>query len=199
MEAKIKGYFLVLCVLSLFPSVLLAEELPLSFDICFNGLGLRVENTGDYTFLPAFKRGGASCIFLLSTGKGQLFPCRHWGFVPANAYSRGHVHSLPQKGEGPKLITVTPDDLSGFKPSESSLPPPTEFPRLFVQAVIKHPDHGPDGFITSSIHEITVKNRKITEVRKISQETVPPEVLSTFAKELEKLRAEENSPDYGIW
>ena len=188
---------LVLMVLFLIFSVSsVAENIDLHLSLCFNSLSLEIVNNSRFDSIASFKRG-VSTIFLISTETGHMFENIHWKLshsVPKN------TRYLPQnKGGSPLGISLTPQDLSHYIPLDKSSPYPTDFPQLFVKALIKKPGEKADSFVTTSIYELVIKNNRISEVNEISESFVPNEVQAAFEKEIEKIAAEENSPEFGLW
>jgi hypothetical protein len=146
-----------------------------------------------------FKRG-TSAIFLISTKEGHLFKNRCWDLLPASSISNGRARFLEssKKGES-NSFAFTSLDLKDYTFSDKSSSRPIDFPRLFVKALIKVPGEKAGSFISTSIHELTLQNNRISEVKDLHEGDVPTEVELAFNKEIEKIAAEENSPKYGYW
>lgn len=199
MAKKMKMVFPFFLVLFVFPIAVCVAEISLSFDISFGCLSLRVVNNTDLKFVRPFKRG-VTGVFLISSPTGHIFSNKNWQFIPANSISHGMVKWLPPKGEKePKSIALTPVDLSSYLPSNALLPKPTEFSSLFLKALIKNPSQQGNSFIFSPVYLLIVSNKRISEVKDASKESIPRVVLSAFNEEIEKIQSEEKSPQFGDW
>ena len=176
-----------------------ADEITLSFRNDFNRLSLDILNDSNYEWVIPFKRRSA-VVFLISNEKGFLFKDKNWDLLPANCPSNGLLKFIPSKKKGKSSsFGRTYLNLTHFIPSDKSSLRPTDFPRLFVKAMLKNPGQKADSFISTSIHELIVQNNRISEIKGIPEESVPNEVKLTFEKEINVIVAEENSPEYGYW
>lgn len=202
MAVKLTRSFMFMFIFGLycvFPINIFAANIVLSFDISFDSLALRVENLSKFNRVAPFKRG-VIAIFLLANKDGYIFADESWQFLPNNAASPNFRKALPTNNRNkPKLLSLTPLDLTNFKPCNTTDPKPVDFSQLFVKSIIKNPGEKADSFISTSIHKLAIKDKRISEVKEISEESVPNKVKSSFEKEIEKIAAEENSPEYGYW
>ena len=168
----------------------------MSFDIGYHYLSLDLLNKTDYGWLTAFKRG-PSAVFLLSTEKGELFKNKNWRLLPPYAMSNGG-RSLPSNKRGrPAIIYCSSSDLSEYISYKDNSHKPTDFSQLYIKALINDPGKKAVSFISTSIHELIIKNNRVSEVKNIAQNSVPKEVQQVFDEEIEKITIEEQSDKYG--
>ncbi len=202
MEMKLTKSFILMFIFGLFcafPINIFAANMTLSFDISFDSLALRVENLSKFNRVAPFKRGVVA-IFLLANKTGYIFADKSWKFLSKNAASPNFRKALPMNNRNkPKLLSLTPLDLTSFRQCSPSDPKPIDFSRLYVKSLIKNPGGKADSFIPTSIHELIISDKRISELKEIPEQFVPNEVKKAFDKEIEKIAEEENSPEYGYW
>lgn len=188
-----KHIFFQLIITLLISTVCFANQIDLSLSLCFNSLALEAVNNSGFDKIFPFKRG-VTTIFLISTESGQIFENKYWQYQPVNSTTKS-VKSLPiNREKTPLALSLTPQDLSHYLPLKNGSHP-TSFHHLFVKALIKSPCEKADSFISTSINELIIKDKRISEVKEVSDTMVPTEVKVAFEMEIEKITAEENSPE----
>lgn len=191
-------YFLPIIFIFLSSTISFANQIDLSLSICFNSLSLEVVNNSRFDYISPFKRGGTT-IFLISTESGYIFKNKYWKLLPANSLVKS-IKSLPSnRGNAPLALSLTPQDLSHYMPLDKESQNPLNFHHLFVRALIKSPGEKAGSFISTSIYELIIKDNRISEIKEISNESIPIKVKQAFDKEIEKIATEENSTEYGYW
>ncbi len=179
------------------PTINFANGLELSFRLSYHYLSLDLLNKTEFEWLPAFKRGPGA-IFLISTEEGELFKNKNWRLLSPYAISTGGGRSLPSnKRDRPAIIYCSSIDLIEYVSYKNDSHKPTDFSHLYIKALINDPGKKAVSFISTSIHELIIKNNRVSEVKDIAQTSVPKKVQQVFDKEIEKIIAEEQSDKYG--
>ena len=169
----------------------------MSFDVGYHYLSLDLLNKTDYEWLTSFKRGPGA-IFLISTENGELFKNKNWRLLSPYAISNGGGRSLPSnRRDRPAIIYCSSIDLIEYVSYKNDSHKPTNFSHLYIKALINDPGKKAVSFISTPIHKLIIKNDRVSEVKKIPQNSVPKEVQQVFDEEIEKITIEEQSDKYG--
>lgn len=179
------------------PTTNFANDFELSFDVGFHYFSLDLLNRSEYEWLTSFKRGPGA-IFLISTEDGELFKNKNWRLVSPYAISKRGGRSLPSnKRDRPAIIYCSSTDLVDYVSFKNDSHKPTDFPHLYINALINDPGKEAGSFIVMPIHKLIIQNNRVSEVKEIPLSSVPKEVQKVFDEEMEKIKVEEQSNEYG--